>query len=348
MSAELQLWSVDDSGGVKAVSQLSKMSTELEFENILVANPVMLERDLQLIGRQTPTAGGWLDLLGVDRNGRLVVFELKSGKVSRDAVAQVLDYASALDGMSDPELAQHISHCSGEAGIQGIEDFEKWYTETHGTDDLSRLRPPRMVLIGLGVDEATERMARFVSAGGGLDLSVATFHGYTRDGEILLARQEEVSPADDSPSHSGAPAVAEKHQALRDYLKQHSYDHLFDIICGDLRERLPRPGTHEYLGKTGIRFDLNGPGGSGGFKGCFSVYAGYAARGVYIVAILKQAIAWAGKDALDQLGKSVKLDPYDDKGQARVLSLKRREEWEQARLPVLEFVDAVVKGRNKH
>ena len=54
---------------------------------------------LTLVGRQTPTEGGPLDLLGVDADGRLVVFELKRGTLSRDAVAQVVDYASYLNAM---------------------------------------------------------------------------------------------------------------------------------------------------------------------------------------------------------------------------------------------------------
>ena len=60
----------------------------------------MLERGLRLVGRQTlMTGGGYLDLLAVDGNGRLVVFELKRGFLSRDAVAQVIDYASDLNAM---------------------------------------------------------------------------------------------------------------------------------------------------------------------------------------------------------------------------------------------------------
>ncbi len=59
-----------------------------------------------------------LDLLGVDEDGRLVVFELKRGTLSRDAVAQIIDYASDLDSKSDSTLAEHISDNSGVGGIE--------------------------------------------------------------------------------------------------------------------------------------------------------------------------------------------------------------------------------------
>lgn len=134
--------------------------------------------------------------------------------------------------MTGPELAKHISDRSGDAGIQRIEDFERSYSETHGGEDLSRLLPPRMVLIGLGVDTAAERMARFVSVAA-VDFSVITFHGFRRDGEILLARRMEVSPGDGGQTHPRAPTTAERRRALRNYLEEHGYDQLFDRVCSE-------------------------------------------------------------------------------------------------------------------
>ena len=87
----------------------NRMESELLLEETLVNNPGLLLEDLTLVGRQTPTEGGPLDLLGVDGDGRLVVFELKRGTLSRDAVAQVIDYASDLDNMDLVNLANHIS-----------------------------------------------------------------------------------------------------------------------------------------------------------------------------------------------------------------------------------------------
>ena len=107
------MWSVGDGQKEEPLSPLKQMPTELEFEQLLVANPEMLEPGLRLIGRQTPTQTGWLDLLAVDTDGRLVVFELKRGMFAREAVTQVLDYASGLDGMSTAELAEHVATPAG-------------------------------------------------------------------------------------------------------------------------------------------------------------------------------------------------------------------------------------------
>ena len=342
MIPELKLWSVNGTGGVEPVSQLAQMATELEFENLLVANPDMLEPGLQLVGRQTPVAGGWLDLLAVDRDGRLVVYELKRGQLARDAVTQILDYASALDGMTGTDLARHVAERSGTVGGEPIEDFEQWYADRFGGDDLSRLLPPRMVLIGLGVDAAAERIARFVSAGL-LDLSVITFHGFQRDGETLLARQIDVS-ADytERRAHRGRVTVAERRANLRDYLEAGDYKQLFDRVCGDIRDRLPEKGRGEVPASKGMSFTLVLPDNPQQHRRVFGVHAGYLEPGVYGVSILPQAIAWAGDEALERLQASVPLARWPHGGQA--LSFESAAEWEDWRTAVLAFVGAVRQG----
>ena len=67
---------------------------------------------------------------------------------------------------------------------------------------MSALRPVRMFLVGLGVDERTNRMVRISWPERGVDISLLTFHGYTHDGKTLLARQVRVEP-ESSAAESG-------------------------------------------------------------------------------------------------------------------------------------------------
>ena len=55
MTAELQCWTVSESGEVMQLSPVQQMPTELAFEELLVRNPEMLAPGLKLVGRQTPT-----------------------------------------------------------------------------------------------------------------------------------------------------------------------------------------------------------------------------------------------------------------------------------------------------
>ena len=342
MTEELLLWSVGDSGDVESLKPLPQMPTELEFEELLVGNPEMLEPGLKLVGRQTPTQGGWLDLLAVDKDGRLVVYELKRGALVQEAVTQVLAYASDLDAMSTTQLAGHIADRSGEYGIEGIDDFEQWYGDNFGGEDLSRLLPPRMVLVGLGVDPAAERIARFIS-GGPVDIAVITFHGFARDGERLLARRVEVEPGRKPKRQRRGPSVAERRSALRKYLATEGYEALFDQVFADIRDRLPKQGRSEEPGSTGIGLVLTEPDDSTSWKTYFGVRAGYLGPSVYSVSILPRAIHWGG-DAFEGLRESVDLRDWQHGGYA--VSFKSGDEWDGLRPAVLEFVDAVVENRS--
>jgi len=87
-----------DAGQESAIplEELQSTETEQRLEDLLVASPDLLIKGIRLIGRQLQTGGGPLDLLGIDPDGRVVLFELKRGTLTREAVAQILDYGSDL------------------------------------------------------------------------------------------------------------------------------------------------------------------------------------------------------------------------------------------------------------
>lgn len=106
---KIRLWSADSTGEqlhAEAVDDVDNTETEQHLEDLLVSSPDLLMNNLTLIGRQVPTAGGPLDLLGIDSDGEPVVFELKRGTLTREAVAQVLDYASDFADMDEDRFAR--------------------------------------------------------------------------------------------------------------------------------------------------------------------------------------------------------------------------------------------------
>ena len=196
MMDEIKIWAIDGSSQANKVTELeptSRTDTERMLEDTLVANPEMLMPGLTLVGRQTPTTGGPLDLLGVDSSGQLVVFELKRGTLTRDAVTQIIDYASSLESLSDDDLAAQIAEQSGKNGIDPIDDFEEWYSQRFAEQQLDSLKPVRMMLVGLGADKNATRMVDFLTKRG-VDVSILTFHGYSHAGKTLLAKQVQVEP----------------------------------------------------------------------------------------------------------------------------------------------------------
>ena len=225
---EIKIWAIVDSDN-KCAMPLKSTGVESEnlLEEILVSNPGMLEKGLRLVGRQTPVAGGNLDLLGVDSDGRLVVFELKRGTPNREAVAQIIDYASDLDEMDlTGELYDHIADYSGKDGIQEIGDFEEWYNNSYS--DLNDLTPPRMVLVGLGSDHRIERMVQYL-ADSGTDIELSTFYSFNHRETMLLARDVEAS-ASDAPSRKQSSSRMSESEKQRIFEERAKELNMWDIF----------------------------------------------------------------------------------------------------------------------
>ena len=217
MMDDFGIWEVDEeTKDSKRLEEAERTGTEAVLEDILVQNPAMLMPGLELVGRQTPTANGYLDLLGVDLDGRLVVFELKREKLRREAVAQAVDYASWLDSLDDAELHRLIGDNSGRGGIPEIGNFEEWYDSNDNWDSLESLRPVRIVLVGLGADEPARRMAEWL-AGKGVEIDLLTFMGYRHGDRMLLARQLE--SGDDAPKPSHRPSERTTREERRKAIK---------------------------------------------------------------------------------------------------------------------------------
>ena len=240
MKTDIGIWEIDQASRSGTMLDLAaQVETEEMLEDVLVENPTMLMRGLTLVGRQVPVGAGYADLLGIDEDGRLVVFELKREKLTRDAVAQILDYCTYLEALSDSELATLIAERSGKDGINKIADFDEWYGNQRGDST----KPVRMVLVGLGIDVSAHRMVAYL-ADRGIDIRLLTFHGYMRGDSMLLARQ--IRTADDPDT---SPSPAPRRRELLRKASKHGVEGLWQ----DAKESLDY-SVRTYYTKSGITY----------------------------------------------------------------------------------------------
>ena len=249
---KIKIWSVpeDDEAEqqVQPIKEVHSTEAEKRLENLLVQEPDMLMPGLELVGRQTPTAGGPLDLLGVDDEGRLVVFELKRETLHRQAVAQIVEYASRLNSMSPDALGEHIAERSGRGGIQDIENFAEWYEENFSPEEVDYTDPPRLVLVGLGADEATRSMVAYLSEVG-VDIMLITFYGFERDGELLLARQVEVERTVPPKGGAAGRSEAERREALEQRAQDCDTAEELEDCRSLVEETMPKAYTQPLMSK---------------------------------------------------------------------------------------------------
>ncbi len=249
MTDDIRIWEVlGPSRPVAPVESVARLETEELLEDILTANPQLLMAGLRLIGRQTPVADGALDLLGVDEDGRLVVFELKRERLTRDAVAQVLDYGSHLEALTETDLADLIQAGAGRNGIDKMADFQEWYIEWYG-QQLDQLRPVRMVLVGLGADARAHRMVAFLKERD-VDISLLTFHAYPHGESTLLARQAGRGPATLRTRTIGA-TKPERLRALDEQARENGVEDLWRSATEALGSRFNSETT-----RSGVTFCL--------------------------------------------------------------------------------------------
>lgn len=253
----IQLWTVDGSpkSGAHAqpIDEVSETETEQQLEDLLVSSAKTLLDGVNLIGRQLPTEGGPLDLVGVDPDGNLVIFELKRGTLTREAVAQILDYASDLAKKDPKDFARLIERSSGKAGIDRFDDFLDWYSQQYPDADQPLAEPPRMILVGLGVDGRATRIVNFLAAAG-IDIQLLTFHAFRCDGRLMLARQVETqAPAQRAPT-KGQTKEGNLRQLL-ELAEHYGSKSLLVEMAEFIEARMP---CYRWPGKSAVSFSLQG------------------------------------------------------------------------------------------
>ncbi len=175
---------------------------EVVLENWLESNPdgIIEDEKILIIGRQVRTNfGGFIDLLGVDRYGTIVVIELKRDRTPHDTLAQALEYASFAERL-DTEQLEGILRLYQKNDSVNLAEYHRGYFDL-GTDEAVAFnKDQRIVVVGQAITPEIKQTAFFLRSKG-IGVTCAEFSFFQANGETRLLSQEiVVGKEGDKPS----------------------------------------------------------------------------------------------------------------------------------------------------
>ena len=182
MAISMSLWSIGKDRSLKSVSK-SKLNFENDLENWIIKDPTILDLDLMILGWQVHTDyGGYIDILGLNKDGDLVVVELKRNKTPRDVIAQCLDYASWVSDLSYEQIIELHKKYTGnilEDSFQNI--FDDQLPETLNENH-------QIVIVAASLDDATERIIQYLADKHSININAVFFNVFEIEGKQVLGR----------------------------------------------------------------------------------------------------------------------------------------------------------------
>lgn len=126
------------------------------------------------------------DLLGIDKEGNLVIIELKKGRTPREVIAQLLEYAAWANDLSDEKI--HDIATNYIKSINTEKDIETLFFETFETDEIPSLNQRlRLFVAAEEISPSVAKVCRFLRQVHGVDVNCIQFNIFqTESGEVLV------------------------------------------------------------------------------------------------------------------------------------------------------------------
>jgi hypothetical protein len=187
---------------------------EAVLEDWLESNPNGIVEDgrILVIGRQVVTnLGGFIDLLGLDREGDVVVIELKRDRTPRDTIAQSLEYASFAERLDTAQLEGILRSYLNDESLS-LAEHHREYFELGADEAVAFNKDQRIVIVGQRVTPEIRQTATFLRSKG-IRVTCVEFTFFQANGGTRLLSQEiVVGTESEKPRHvaSGSlPVVTE-------------------------------------------------------------------------------------------------------------------------------------------
>lgn len=110
----LAVMKLDDAG------EFYLYASEEDMHEAIMEEPSLLEEGFRPINHEHPIDPGFIDILGIDKNGNLVVVEIKRGKASKQSVHQLKKYMGYIDKDEDRKVRGILVAPDIAAGVQKL------------------------------------------------------------------------------------------------------------------------------------------------------------------------------------------------------------------------------------
>ncbi|MCY4087466.1 MAG: endonuclease NucS [Actinomycetia bacterium] len=185
---------------------------ESVLEGWLESSPdaVLEDGGILVVGRQVSTSlGGFVDLLGVDREGNTVVVELKRGRTPRETVAQALEYASDVGRLDAAGLEGILRAYLRDESVVLAEHHREHFA-LEAAEAVAFNKDQRIVVVGQPVGREIRQTASFLRSKGVSVTCVELSLFQDGDGALLLSQQVVVGEESDRTAASvvSAPRAA--------------------------------------------------------------------------------------------------------------------------------------------
>jgi hypothetical protein len=180
MRIEFGLWRVDGSRPQRL--SLTGTDKERQLQDWLIKDLSIVAPELLLIGKEVHAFDNErVDLLAIDRGGKLYALELKRGTARREAIAQLLDYGAWLAERSLSDLhAIFEKYCPNRLPDQTLdESFQARFGQPL-PEELDQAH--ELWLVVAGIDERTRRVCDYLATHYELPINAVIVH-LVRDGD---------------------------------------------------------------------------------------------------------------------------------------------------------------------
>ena len=181
----------------------SKLDQEERLEDWIVADPSVLGMGLAVVARQVQTSfGGRIDILALDSDANLLVFELKKGRTPREVIAQLLDYGSWVKNLTFADLDRVSQQWQGKTLATLFETaFGAGLPETVNASH-------SLILVGSELDDSSERIINYLADQYDVSINAVFFRFFQDSGSEFVGRawlRDPVETIEQAESRMRAP-----------------------------------------------------------------------------------------------------------------------------------------------